>query len=75
MPSKADAGTKRVKAGALFRLPRSLTDAAYGSAVAAPGQRPVAFMILKMGRPPRDRLIVVAKPIAAASVERLIIVS
>lgn len=34
----------------MFRLPRSLTDAGYGSAVAAPGKRPVAFMILKMGR-------------------------
>jgi hypothetical protein len=27
MPSKGDADTKQVKAGRLFRLPRSLTDA------------------------------------------------
>jgi hypothetical protein len=51
MPSKGDADTKWVKAGGLFRLPRSLTDAGYGSAVAALGQCPVAFMILKMGKP------------------------
>jgi hypothetical protein len=50
MPSKGDVDTKQVKAGGLFSLPRSLTDAGYGSAVAAPGQGPVAFMILKMGR-------------------------
>jgi hypothetical protein len=50
MPSKGDVDTKQVKAGGLFSLPRSLTDAGYGSAVAAPGQGPVAFMIVKMGR-------------------------
>ena len=51
MRSKGDADTNQLKVGGLFQLPRSLTDAGYGSAVAAPGQRPVAFMILKMGRP------------------------
>jgi hypothetical protein len=48
IPSKRDADTKQVKAGGLFLLPRSLTDAGYGSAVSAPRKRPVAFMILKM---------------------------
>jgi hypothetical protein len=48
IPSKRDADTKQVMAGGLFLLPRSLTDAGYGSAVSAPRKRPVAFMILKM---------------------------
>ena len=34
MPCKGDADTNQVKVGGLFRLPRSLTDAGYGSAVA-----------------------------------------
>jgi hypothetical protein len=50
MRSKGDADTNQLKVGGLFQLPRSLTDAGYGSAVAAPGKRPLAFMILKMGR-------------------------
>src|SRR6202022_633780 len=52
VPSKDDADTKQVKAGVQFRLPRSLTDAGYGSAVAA--QRPAALTILKMGSPARS---------------------
>jgi len=54
MPSKADVDTNQLKLEHCS-APRSLTDAGYGSALPS-WTAPVAFMILKMGIVPADRL-------------------
>jgi len=51
MPSKGDADTKQVKAGGLFRLPVVLRMPVTVPPLPLLDKRPVAFMILKMGRP------------------------